>query len=196
MTSLHRSSMLQVDFSWKKFKALINDANNPEAGPIYIVNWNAIKSPHLIFKRPADDHVIGSGTLHAVSINADYEVNGRKGTLAAQKRLKTLYTHQSYTYSGTGKPITMTWTSDSGFTTWDFVCVDEQQRPVAKYSAKIWGVKKIGNIEFMDENLSNEARGELVVTGMTLFYCMWLRVNNIFNLFGAAFHSKPKTEQS
>ncbi|KAL4782348.1 hypothetical protein BJX76DRAFT_349468 [Aspergillus varians] len=182
---------LPVDFSWKKFKALINDPNNPEAGPLYIVGWSVFKAPHLTFTRSADDHIVGTGTLHTFKIDAEYEVAGRKGTLSAQKRFKTLYTHASYAYSTTDKPVTMTWTSDSGFTTWDFVCVDEHQRPVAKYSAKIWGVKKIGNIEFMDDRpLTDAARDEIVVTGMTLFYCMWLRVNSIFSLFGAVF-SRP-----
>lgn len=196
MATTPQSHILQVDFSWKKFKGLITDANNPDAGPLYIVHWHAVKAPHLVFKRPTDDHTVGSGTLHTFKINADYEVAGQKGTLVAQKRFKTLYTHQSYAYSTTDKPVTLTWTSDSGFTTWDFVCVDEHQRPVAKYSAKIWGVKKIGNVEFMDDRpLTDAARDEIVVTGMTLFYCMWLRVNSIFSLFGAIF-SRPGSHKA
>ncbi|KAL4883590.1 hypothetical protein BJY04DRAFT_184940 [Aspergillus karnatakaensis] len=198
MATLHQPRKLQVDFSWKRFKGLITDADNPDSDPLYIVHWNAIKSPHLTFKRPLDDHTIGTGTLHLVRINADYEVNGRNGTLVAQKRFKTLYTHLSHVFTDpeTGNPTTLTWTSDSGFTDWDFVCVDEHQRPVAKYTAKIWGIKKIGYIEFMDDRvITEEARDELLVTGMTLFYCMWLRVNNIFSLFGAAFHSPPKSDE-
>ncbi|KAL2868905.1 uncharacterized protein BJX67DRAFT_379840 [Aspergillus lucknowensis] len=188
-------TLLQVDFSWKKFKGLITyaDSPSPEQQPLYIVDWNAIKSPHLVFTRPSENRTIGTGTLHAVRINADFEVAGRKGTLVAQKRFKTLYTHQSYAFSeDPHKPVTLTWTSSSGFTNWDFVCVDERQRAVARYRAKIWGVKKIGYIEFADSEaegtLSEAARDEIVVTGMTLFYCMWLRVNNIFSLFGSAFH--------
>ncbi|KAL3459662.1 hypothetical protein BJX64DRAFT_264493 [Aspergillus heterothallicus] len=42
-----------------------------------------------------------------------------------------------------------------------------------------------------DRVLTEEARDEIVVTGITLFYCMWLRVNSIFSLFGAVFHSPP-----
>ncbi|KAL4928938.1 uncharacterized protein BDV17DRAFT_263134 [Aspergillus undulatus] len=196
MSTVHNPHLLKVDFSWKTFKGLITDTNKPDADPLYIVGWNAVKSPHLTFKRPTDDHIVGTGTLHMVKINADYEVAGRKGSLVAQKRFKTLYTHQSYAYSNSDKPVTMTWTSDSGFTTWDFVCVDERQRPVARYSAKIWGVKKIGNIEFMDDReLTDAARDEIVVVGITLFYCMWLRVNNIFSLFGAVF-SRPGQDKS
>jgi hypothetical protein len=145
MALVPQSRKLQVDFSWKRFKGLITDANDTTNTPLYIVHWNAFKSPHMTFKRPSDDQVVGTGTLHLVRINADFVVNGRAGTLVAQKRFKTLYTHESHAYADpeTGKPTTLTWTSDSGFTTWDFVCVDERQRPVAKYTAKIWGVKKI-----------------------------------------------------
>ncbi|KAL4745486.1 hypothetical protein BDW72DRAFT_211292 [Aspergillus terricola var. indicus] len=192
MAFIIESRKLQVDFSWKKFEGLITDANDPSNQPLYIVHWNAIKSPHITLKRPYDDHIIGTGTLHLVRINADFEVNGRSGTLVAQKRFKTLYTHESHAYADpeTAQPVILTWTSDSGFTSWDFVCVDERQRPVAKYSAKIWGIKKIGYVEFMDDRVLTEAaRDEIVVTGITLFYCMWLRANNIFSLFGAAFHS-------
>ncbi|KAL2839003.1 hypothetical protein BJY01DRAFT_219603 [Aspergillus pseudoustus] len=198
MSLTPQSRKLQVDFSWRRFKGLITDANDTTNSPLYVVHWNAIKSPHMTFKGPDDKQVIGTGTLHLVRINADYVVNGRSGTLVAQKRFKTLYTHESHAYADpeTGEPVTLTWTSDSGFTTWDFICVDEHQRPVAKYTAKIWGVKKIGYVEFMDDRpLTDEMRDEIVVTGVTLFYCMWLRVNNIFSLFGSAFHSTPPAVQ-
>ncbi|KAL4919655.1 hypothetical protein BDW62DRAFT_178775, partial [Aspergillus aurantiobrunneus] len=158
-----------------------------------MVSWRAT-APHLKFTRPADNQLMGTGTLHTFKINADYEVANRKGTLVAQRRFKTLYTHQSYAYANPDSPdtpVTLTWTSDSGFTTWDFVCSDERMRPLAKYSARLWGLKKIGIIEFMDDReLTDAARDEIVVTGMTLFYCMYLRVNSIFSLFGAVF-SKP-----
>ncbi|KAL4792775.1 hypothetical protein BDV19DRAFT_367724 [Aspergillus venezuelensis] len=197
MSLTTQSRKLQVDFSWKRFKGLITyaDDTSDDPSPLYIVHWNAVKSPHLTFKRPSDDHTVGTGTLHLVRINADYTVNKRSGTLVAQRRFKTLYTHESHAYADpeTGRPTTLTWTSDSGFTTWDFVCVDEHQRPVARYSAKIWGLKKIGYVEFMDDGVLTEAmRDEIVVTGITLFYCMWLRVNNIFSLFGAALHKKEE----
>jgi hypothetical protein len=45
-----------------------------------------------------------------------------------------------------------------------------------------------------DRVLTEEARDEIVVTGITLFYCMWLRVNSIFSLFGAFFHSTPDSQ--
>lgn len=105
------------------------------------------------------------------------------------KRFKTEYSHLSNVYSETDEPATMTWTSKSDFKTWDFICLDPQQLPVAKFSANIWAVKKVGNIEFLGPKAGSEAaREEILVTGLTLFYCMMLRMNNVLSLFGAVFH--------
>ena len=59
--------------------------------------------------------------------------------------------------------------------------------PVAKFSSNIWACKKVGNIEFLGSKAatSNVVRDEIVVTGLTLFCCMALRMNNILSLFGA-----------
>lgn len=94
----------------------------------------------------------------------------------------------------------MTWTSSCGLKTWDFICLDEQKMPVAKFSANIWGLKKVGYITFMGSstpgahaaggNVSDAVREEIVVTGLTLFYCMVLRTNSVLSLFGAIF-SRP-----
>jgi hypothetical protein len=183
--------ILQVDFSWKRFKGLITDKDLPEAKAVYIVDMHTMKSPHLIFKHASDNTTFGTGTLHPISINASCTVSGRKTQIKALKRFKTSYTHLSRAFSDTEDLMPMTWSSDSDFKTWDFVCLDKQLMPVAKFSANIWAVQKVGNIEFLGDKADNkEAREEIVVTGLTLFYCMCLRMNNILNLFGAIF-SKP-----
>jgi hypothetical protein len=82
----------------------------------------------------------------------------------------------------------MTWTSNCGFKTWDFICVDENQIPVARFSANQWGFTKIGKIEFDGPMAhSQAAQEEIFVVGITLFYTMVLRTTNIFNFFGAIF---------
>ncbi|KAJ5833674.1 hypothetical protein N7474_001985 [Penicillium riverlandense] len=188
LSAAHQSSALKVDFAWSKFKALISDVSDPESKPLYIVGFQMLRPPHLTFKSGESDTTVGTGTLHAIDISPDYELHGFKGTIKAQKRLKTSYTHQSRAYSETGSPVTMAWTSHSGFKTWDFVCMDENQIAVAKFAANMWGVKKVGQIEFLGPKANDSAvRDEIVVTGVTLFYCMWLRVNNVFNLVGSIF---------
>ena len=181
------SSKLQVDFTWKKFRALITEANN-SSDPIYIVHFQTIKCPHLIIKSATDDSTIGTGTLHPISINADYEIRGQKHKLKALKRFRTKYTHLSEAFSEDGSPATMTWTCGCSWKTWDFICLDEQQTPVAKFSANAWSVRKVGNIEFMGPKAASPAvRDEIVVTGLTLFYCMLLRSSSILSFFGAIF---------
>ncbi|KAL8682711.1 MAG: hypothetical protein Q9224_006751, partial [Gallowayella concinna] len=182
------NTTLQVDFTWRKGKAYISTLSNP-SDPIYIVHYQAWKCPHIIVKSATSDATVGSGTLQAVSINAKFQVQGRKGTLKALKRWQTAYTHLSYALADNpDSPTVVTWASSSGFKTWDFICLDEQQMPVAKFSANWWSLKKIGKIEFLGPKANSTAlRDEIVVTGLTLLYCMLLRTNSLLSFFGAIF---------
>ncbi|KAH8697920.1 hypothetical protein BGW36DRAFT_379689 [Talaromyces proteolyticus] len=181
--------VLHVDFTWSNFKAIITE--DAQTIPLYTVSFGLLHAPHMTFKSAANGTTIGTGTLHAIDISPDYELHGVKGSIKAQKRFKTVYTYQSHTYSEDGSPITMTWTSNSGFKIWDFVCVNEKQIAVAKFSANMWTLKKVGQIELLGPKADDPAaRDEIVVVGITLFYCMWLRVNNVFNLAGSLF-SRP-----
>ncbi|KAL8856957.1 MAG: hypothetical protein Q9178_006452 [Gyalolechia marmorata] len=184
---LASSSTLQIDWSWKKWQSRVSLASEP-SNPIYIIHYSAWRSSHIIVKSASSGTTIGTGTLHAISINADYTVHGRKGKLKALKRWKTEYTHLSDAYATGSSPATMRWTSSSNFRTWDFICLDEQQMPVAKFSANWWAIKNTASIEFLGPKATSEAaRDEIVVTGLTLFNCMVLRVNNLGSLFGAVF---------
>lgn len=184
---------LLVDFSWKKFQYRITSPENPSE-PLYIVHFRSATATRLVFNSGADDSTkIGTGNLHVFGIDADYEIHGQKGTLKALKRWKTIYTHLSRAFTNDdGSPATMTWRSESSFSNWDFVCLDEKQMPVAKFSCNMWALKKLGNIEFVGggKEMSTDARDEIVVLGLTLFYCMTVRTTSIFSLFGAIF-AKP-----
>ncbi|OJD26534.1 hypothetical protein ACJ73_02077 [Blastomyces percursus] len=193
---------LQVDFSWQRFKSLITNKDDPQASssPLYIIHHKAIK-PHLTFKSATDNTTFATGSLHAFSIDAECEIRGRSTTLKALKRFKTEYMHRSYAFATNNgaEPVRLTWTGSCGLKTWDYICLDEKQMPVAKFSANIWAVKKIGTITFLGSNIpsvrdtgavSDALREEIVVTALTLFYCMVLRTNSVLSLFGAVF-SRP-----
>ncbi|KAJ5467441.1 hypothetical protein N7475_005193 [Penicillium sp. IBT 31633x] len=189
-STFSKNPTFTVGFTWMKWKGSIRDANKPGSGPLYNIHFPfdvlSKSALTMIFKRASDDEVIGNGKLNVVSIDANYELHGQKAQLLAQKRWRTVYTHRSLYFSDTNSPVTMTWTSNCGFKTWDFVCVDEQQMPVARFSANPWGVTKVGDIELVGSKANNrDAQEEIIVTGVTLFYCMLVRCNNIFNLFGA-----------
>jgi hypothetical protein len=187
LSTSFQAPTLQVDFSWKKYRAIITEKSKPSE-PLYTVHCRAIKWPHLTFKSAKSDEIVGTGTLNCVSINAKYEVHGQKGTLKALKRFQTKYTYLSRACSDDGTPVPMTWTSSCGVKKWDFICVDQQQNPVAKLSVNIWAIRKLGSFEFMGPKADSvELREEILVTGLTLFYCMFLRCNSILSLVGAVF---------
>ncbi|KAJ5327446.1 hypothetical protein MYU51_018093 [Penicillium brevicompactum] len=184
-----------VNFTWRGWKGKVFDAKYPGSDPIYTIDFPAksvAKSEAtMIFNKGASEEVVGKGKLNLVSIHPSYELHGQKGQLLAQKRFRTVYTHRSLNFSTNDTPVTMTWSSDAGFKTWDFVCVDEQQNAVAKFSGNAWGVTNVGKIEFDGPKKHDRAaQEELLVTGVILFYCMMVRCSNIFNLFGAIF-SRP-----
>ncbi|CAG8012254.1 unnamed protein product [Penicillium olsonii] len=183
-----------VTFTWKQWQGKIFDTQNPSE-PIYTINFPfqfASKSAaSMIFKKAPTEEVVGTGKLNLVSIDPSYVLHGQKSQLLAQRRFRTVYTHRSLNFATNRTPVTMTWSSAAGFKTWDFVCVDEQQNAVAKFTGNPWGVTNIGKIEFDGPKKHDRAaQEELLVTGITLFYCVMIRCNSIFNLFGAIF-SRP-----
>lgn len=76
----------------RKWKCTITDSNDPFATPLYYAEFKDWRQPDMIYKRASDNKTIGTGTLHAFKIDADYELHSRKDTLVAQKA-STLYTH-------------------------------------------------------------------------------------------------------
>ncbi|KAJ5307605.1 hypothetical protein N7476_008261 [Penicillium atrosanguineum] len=216
-TSETANPSLTIDFSWRKFKSIIYEGDTFGGTPLYTLQYNFLGRLKLIFKRvsiPAalaeitseetsntqddnsDDNttgsnIVGKGKIRAVRIDADYEVHGRSDKLVAQKRWRTEYTHRSKAMSNDGELVTMHWLSDSDFKTWDFICVDENQLPVAKFTANIWALKQLGKIEFMGPKAHDRVfQEEIMVAGTTLAYCMIMRVNNPLALLGSAF-AKP-----
>lgn len=184
-----------IDFSWKKSRSLVTEQGR-SSEPVYIIDFKALSSPHIIFRSAPDERIIGTGTIHAVSINANYEIHGRKGQLKALKRLATEYTYLSLAFSDDGTQEAMRWTANCALKTWDFICLDEQQMPVAKFSVNTFAAKKYVNIEFIGPKAtSQDAQEEILITGMTLYQCMLLRCNNMFSLIGAAIASPGPLEK-
>ena len=186
-SSSSKPPRLLLDFGWRKFRMLISDETKPNAEPLYIVDYKQALRKRIRFRHYSTGEIFGIGDLNYFSIDANYEVHGRKDQIIAQKRLETSYAHRSTAISTKDKPAKLTWYSDSNFTAWDFVCCDEQQLPIAKLKMFLWGLKRIGQIEFMGEHAHNqELQEEIVVTSLTLAYEMSLRIGNLVNLLGAA----------
>lgn len=186
---------LQIDFAWSKFRNQISEKNGDHLEPLYIQHFRPAK-PQLRFESVSDNSHIASGTIHSFSISADCTIRGHEIALKPLKRWKTEYNYLSKTLASGSGPVPITWIANSSMKIWDFVCLNANQLPIAKFSVNIWALKQVGNIYFEKSkaDISVEVRDEVVVTGVTLLYVMMTRMNNPLHLLGAAFAKPGKVE--
>lgn len=180
---------LNVDFTYKKFKAIISAKDDPQSTPLYDVHIHAF-APHYTFHSPArNNDSIGTGTLHAVQTKATCTVHSNEIVLQPLKRLATKYNYLSFAFKRPdGSRAIMIWEGTLKFKTWDFIMLDEAQLPIARFKANVWGVHDLGSVEFMEpEKITEAMRDEIVITGTMIYQQMLLRTTNIFNLVGAGF---------
>lgn len=71
-----------------------------------------------------------------------------------------------------------------GFKYWDFILLDSNKEPVARFRSNVWAYKKLGLLEFQGD-YSQRTKEEILITGFTVYYNFLLRANNVFQLFGA-----------
>ncbi|KAJ4364534.1 hypothetical protein N0V83_009129 [Neocucurbitaria cava] len=187
---------LKIDFAWSKFRNLIFEKNGDKLEPVYIQHFRPTK-PQLRFESAANNSPIATGTINNVSISGECIIHGHDIALKPLKRWKTQYNYLSKTFSSSGaEPVPISWIANSSLKVWDFVCLDANQLPIAKFSVNIWAIKQVGNFYFekTKEELSDEERDEVVVTGVTILYIMMTRMNNPLHLVGAAFAKTGKVE--
>jgi hypothetical protein len=75
-------------------------------------------------------------------------------------------------------------TRELGFKHWDFILLDSNKEPVARFHSNVWAVTKLGLLEFMGD-FSAETKEEICITGFSVYYNWLLRMNNVFQVFGA-----------
>ncbi|QDS67907.1 hypothetical protein FKW77_008413 [Venturia effusa] len=186
---------LLVDFSWKNLQAKITAQDSPTV-PLYIVDAPlALVSPRLTFRHENTGATFGTAKLHPISIHADVTLHDRPVVLRPLKRFKTSYTHLSAAYPSSPADglVPMTWTTTVTAKRWDFICLDPSSVAVARFSARIWGVRRLGTVEFLGERGGvKEWREEVVVMAVSLLYLMIFRMNNPLNLVGAVFAKTGK----
>jgi len=193
-TAKPESSKLEFDFSWTKFSSFINVPGS-SSNPLYSIGFKTMKS-QLTFKT-SDGTIFGTGYLPGVSIDTNCSIHGKEIKLRAQKRFSFQYEYISNVFlegeDGEGKGQTMTWVCDTGLKTWDYVCLDSRQMPVARFKANIWALKKVGWFDLLGQVAENEEmRDEVLVTGITLFYLTTLRTASLPSFFGAVFAGPRK----
>ncbi|KAH7359794.1 hypothetical protein BKA66DRAFT_445125 [Pyrenochaeta sp. MPI-SDFR-AT-0127] len=188
---------LQVDFAWSKFRNLIGEKNGDKLEPLYIQHFRPTK-PQLRFESVQDSSQIASGSINTFSISGDCTIRDYEIDLKPLKRWKTQYNYLSHAFASSPNagPVPISWIANANMKIWDFVCLDANQLPIAKFSVNLWAIKQVGNFHFekSKKEISEALRDEIVVTGITLLYIMMTRINNPLNLLGAAFAKPGKVE--
>ncbi|TKX22581.1 hypothetical protein C1H76_5364 [Elsinoe australis] len=181
------------DFQWKNFKTLVTDMATPDAPPNYIADFKFFALRPKVYLKSGDGKTtLSTGTLYNVHINADIVLRGQNIKLEAARRLKTHYIYKSTAFAQSAeKPVTMTWNTSCTAREWHFNLLDENQIAVARYSVDWYALKKFAKLEIIGPRGHDEkVVEEVMATAFTLYGCMLFRMNNIFALFGSAFHKK------
>lgn len=186
---------LQVDFAWTKFKNTISEKSSTgQLTPLYIQHFRPTK-PNLLFDHADTNKQFATGSIKGVAISADCKIDDQDIALKPLSRWYTKYNYLSTVLSPDGStPMAVTWQTNSSMKTWNFVCLDANQLPIAKFSVNLWALKEVGNFHFTQSagEISKAARDEIVVVGITLFYVMYVRMNNPLNLLGSIFGKAEK----
>ncbi|KAH8730341.1 hypothetical protein GQ44DRAFT_701184 [Phaeosphaeriaceae sp. PMI808] len=186
---------LQVNFAWTKFRNIISEVNSEQLTPIYIQHFRPTK-PQLRFNLASDETTrIASGTINNFSISAECTIDTQTIPLKPLKRWETQYNYLSTALSPDPKnPVPVSWIANMSLKLWDFVCLDAQQMPIAKFSVNWWAITQVGNFYFANNHVSAGVRDEVVVTGITLLYVMTTRMSNPLHLAGAMTAKPGKVE--
>lgn len=194
-----QSRTLSVDLSWRKRTFHITDTDQANQPELYSIHCHSNSDRTLsIYSMPANQ-LIGTSTIYSGNSSPDYELYGFKGIIRAEKHLRTSYSFPSWAYANptTRMPVQMTWISQGGLKTWDFVCVNERQDTVAKFTANMWAMKNVGMIEMLGPKaFDRTACDEIVVVGLTLYYGWLMRISGLpLGSVGSALSSTDKRKK-
>ncbi|KAF7712430.1 Uncharacterized protein PECH_003247 [Penicillium ucsense] len=172
---------MSVDLSWRKREFHIKDTHNSNPSPLYTIHCHSHSDKALSIHSDTTDQLIGTSKIHSATGGSTYKLYGYNGSIQAEKQAQTSYTFLSWAYSTyPGTPVQMSWISRGGLKTWDFVCVNDRQETVAKFSANMWAMKNVGTIEMTGPKAwDRTACDEIVVVGLTLYYGWLMRVTGL-----------------
>jgi hypothetical protein len=188
---------LKVNFLWAKQHITVSNTMDP-AKPVYVVAYHLTSSPTLVFRRCSDNVLIGTGINKAVSISPEYTIGDQRGTIQAEARMFTQYTHESLVYyipsGGPPSRQVLHWRTDCNRTTWDFICYDESDTHMAKFQTNVWSFKEVGIIDFYEPCRDNPTlMEEILVVALTMYYQMVIRMSNPLSLLGMIPDPQPHT---
>lgn len=153
---------------WKCKAANITDTKT--GALLYDLETHLLK-PQITISRPGQSEPFAKVNIPTLSKTVDITIDGRGLKLTNKKFWKGHYIFDS---SHLSQP-TATWKcSGSGWSSIDFVCLDEQEMPIARVRTKVAAVKKIATLEVNEAHRDNKGLvDEIVVTGLTVVY-LWM----------------------
>ena len=162
---------LYVDYKWKKLQNVLRESSDTTTEPLYVIKYNFIRSPNMVFSIQPEDRIIGTSTLKPTKLPERCILNDKPLDLTrigAGLASKFEYSSQILT-NASGGSMKMTWISASAWAERELHCLDEQSNGVARFLVDTWNFKRAGVIEFLNRSsVSDALRDEIVVTAMTL----------------------------
>ncbi|KAF2110297.1 hypothetical protein BDV96DRAFT_583783 [Lophiotrema nucula] len=202
---------LNVDFSWRKNTILMFEAEglppsyigkcNPltmktvfKSGPSAAKSLSSDSDVDSVNLEAVNDDVIGQSKVKIFHIDCNTTIRGREVRLSADSRLMTRYKYPSIAFAeNEKKPTIMTWKCNSKWRCFDFDLLDESGKVVAKFLPKYLGVRKWATIQMYGPRAWDSlATEEVIITGLSLYFCMIYRASSPVPLVGALTSRKGK----
>lgn len=170
--------------NWKQNSARVLDSDKTN---VLYTSTSKLRKPHMTFRswpanNPGQDRedegtIVGTVTFPLFHVQVDTVVHDRPISLRPKSKwsFKPKWAYSSPAFDD----ATLTWQSRCGFKTFDFVLLDENQLPLAKFSSNdSWTKwKKVGDIEICDpQAASSEKLDEIVVVGLALVEYLLIQV--------------------
>lgn len=161
--------------NWKSTTALVTSSD--PSNILYTVDFPTITKSRMRFTAAGSENPYAEAKFHCLSSKIDLTIHHQTTELKRKRLWGSTYEWSSPAFGG----CTMSWMSKSRFNALDFVCVNEQQLPVARYrkegscwSPKSW--KNLGSVEFLGP-IERAAQDEILVTALAMVYVVMQSTN-------------------
>ncbi|KAI9793926.1 MAG: hypothetical protein M1816_007178 [Peltula sp. TS41687] len=122
--------------------------------------------PHMTIRAGASTNVVGTITFHSISSAIDLVVHNQPIQLTSCGHFSSSHEFRSPSHGG----ATMKWKKDGILSGGDILCLDSNERVLARFDKNNWALAKSGRFEIVDPVLASGGRGldELIVSGIAM----------------------------
>jgi hypothetical protein len=159
-----RPSFGPLVVAWEDWKVQkINVTDESKRNTFYTAESN-VGTHQLIFHTPHRSDPIAAVTYTLDAKSVSVTMNNASLEIKPANWAGTEWVYQSPTFLNTeGGRNQIMWEGKLSM-----MCTNENGMTIARFKAAKWAMHRIGTIEFMDENISQQAKDEIVVTGVAL----------------------------